>query len=219
MHWFAVILLVTKKSAMRWLIHLGGPGLILLGIADNSLIPLPGSTDVVTILLAAHRREPWFYYTIMATAGAILGGYLTYRMARKGGKATLEKRFSQRKVKKVYAIFERWGFAAVAIPAILPPPFPITPMLLAAGAMQYPTKKFLTALAVGRGIRFTILGYLGYHYGRTIVKLFALYYWPVLIALVAFSVAGGLYGLFEYKRRQPSGVFGRLAAAASLRIK
>ncbi|MGB7149972.1 MAG: hypothetical protein WBD45_12515, partial [Terriglobales bacterium] len=63
MHWFAIILLVTKKSAMRWLIHLGGPGLILLGIADNSLIPLPGSTDVVTILLAAHHREPWFYYT------------------------------------------------------------------------------------------------------------------------------------------------------------
>src|SRR5580658_10593252 len=143
---------------MHWLIHLGGPGLILLGIADNSLIPLPGSTDIVTILLAAHRREPWFYYTIMSIAGAVLGGFLTYRMARKGGKETLEKRFSQRKVKKVYAIFERWGFAAVAIPAILPPPFPIVPMLLAAGALQYPTKKFLTALAVGRGIRFTILG-------------------------------------------------------------
>src|ERR1700678_3293910 len=199
--WLAIVLLVTKKSAMRWLIHLGGPGLILLGIADNSLIPLPGSTDVVTVLLAAHRREPWFYYTILATAGAILGGYLTYRMARKGGKETLEKRFSQRKVKKVYAIFERWGFAAVAIPAILPPPFPITPMLLAAGAMQYPTKKFLTALAVGRGIRFTILSYLGYHYGRHIVKFFDQYYWPVLIALIAFSVLGGLYGWYEYKRR------------------
>jgi membrane protein DedA with SNARE-associated domain len=198
----AIILLASKKSALRWLIHLGGPGLILLGIADNSLIPLPGSTDVVTILLAAHHREPWFYYTVMATAGAMLGGYLTYRMARKGGKETLEKRFSQKKVKKVYAIFERWGFASVAIPAMLPPPFPIVPMLLAAGAMQYPTRKFLTALAVGRGIRFSILAYLGYHYGRNIVKFFAEYYWPVLIALIVFSVAGGLYGLFEYKRRQ-----------------
>jgi membrane protein YqaA with SNARE-associated domain len=200
--WLAIALLVTQKSAMHWLIHLGGPGLILLGIADNSLIPLPGSTDIVTILLAAHRREPWFYYTIMSIAGAVLGGFLTYRMARKGGKETLEKRFSQRKVKKVYAIFERWGFAAVAIPAILPPPFPITPMLLAAGAMQYPTKKFLLALAVGRGIRFTILGYLGYHYGRDIVKFFAQYYWPVMIALVIFSLAGGLYGLYQYKHRQ-----------------
>jgi membrane protein YqaA with SNARE-associated domain len=202
MHLLAIVLLASKKSALRWLIHLGGPGLILLGLADNSLVPMPGSTDVVTILLAAHHRDTWVYYAMMATAGAVLGGYLTYRMARKGGKETLEKRFSKKKTDKVYAIFERWGFAAVAIPALLPPPFPIVPMLLAAGAMQYPTRKFLTALAVGRGIRFTILAYLGVHYGRHIVKFFALYYWPVLIALIAFSVLGGLYGLFEYKRRQ-----------------
>jgi membrane protein YqaA with SNARE-associated domain len=75
-------------------------------------------------------------------------------------------------------------------------------MLLAAGAMQYSTRKFLAALAVGRGIRYGILAYLGAHYGRHIVRLFALYYWPVLIVLIAFSVLGGLYGLFEYKRRQ-----------------
>ena len=69
----AILTLVTKKSALRWLIHLGGPSLILLGLVDNSVIPLPGSTDVVTILLAAHHREPWFYYAIRATAGAIIG--------------------------------------------------------------------------------------------------------------------------------------------------
>ena len=202
MHLFAIILLVSKKSALRWLVHLGGPGLILLGLADNSPIPLPGSMDAATILLAAHHRNLWVYYAIMATAGAILGGYLTYRMARKGGKETLEKRFSKKKTTRVYAIFERWGLAAVAIPAILPPPFPIVPMLLAAGAMQYSTRKFLAALAVGRGIRYTILAYLGAHYGRHIVNFFARYYWPVLIVLIAFSVSGGLYGLFEYKRRQ-----------------
>lgn len=187
---------------MRWLISLGGPGLILLGLADNSLIPLPGSTDVATVVLAAHHRQPWFYYSSMATAGAVLGGFLTYRMARKGGKEAVNKKFSQKKANKVYAIFERWGFASVAIPAILPPPFPIVPMLLAAGAMQYPTKKFLAALAVGRGIRYSILGYLGAHYGRSIVNFFGRYYWPVLLILVGLSVATGLYGLFEYKRRQ-----------------
>jgi membrane protein YqaA with SNARE-associated domain len=202
MNWLAIVLLVSKKSALRWLVHLGGPSLILLGLVDNSVIPLPGSTDIVTILLAAHHREPWAYYAVMATVGALIGGYLTYRMARKGGKETLEKRFSKKKTDQIYAIFFRWGFAAVAIPALLPPPFPIVPMLLAAGAMQYPTRKFLTALAVGRGIRFTILAYLGFHYGRHIVRLFALYYWPILIALIGFSALGSLFGLFAYKRRQ-----------------
>jgi membrane protein YqaA with SNARE-associated domain len=185
-------------------------GLIMLGLADNSLIPLPGSTDIVTILLAAHRPDMSVFYAIMATAGAVLGGYLTYRMARRGGQETLEKRFSPKKVKKVYAIFGRWGFASVAIPAILPPPFPMTPMLLAAGAMQYPTRKFLAALAVGRGIRFAILAYLGAHYGRHIVNLFARYYWSVLVVLIVFSALGGLLGWFEYKRGQKSNSPGTL---------
>jgi membrane protein YqaA with SNARE-associated domain len=202
MHLLAILMSATKKSAMRWLIHIGGPGLILLGIADNSIIPLPGSVDVLTIYLAARHREPWLYYAIMATAGALLGGYITYRMARKGGKETLEKRFSQRRIKKVYKVFERWGFGAIAISAVLPPPFPVVPVLLAAGAMQYPTKKFFAALAVGRGVRYSILGYLGAHYGRSILKFFDQYYWPVLIALITFSVAGGLYGFYQYKRNQ-----------------
>src|ERR1039457_594220 len=205
MHWLAIVLVVSKKSALRWLIHLGGPRLILLGIADNSLIPLPGSTDVVTILLAAHHRTLWVYYAFMATAGSVLGGYLTYRMARKGGKETLEKRFSKKKAARIYAIFEKWGFAAVAIPALLPPPFPIVAMLLAAGALQYPTRKFLAALATGRAIRYSLLAYLGAHYGRSIIRFFSQYYKPTLALLIAFSVIGALYGLFEYKRRQKAG--------------
>jgi len=213
MPWLAIVLLASKKSALRWLIHLGGPSLILVGLADNSLMLMPGSTDTVTVLLAAHHRKLWVYYAMMATAGAVLGGYLTYRMARKGGKATLEKRFSQKTTKKIYEIFERWGFAAVAIPALLPPPVPIVPMLLAAGAMQYPTRKFLTALAVGRGIRFTILAYLGVHYGRHIVNFFSRYYWAVFFVLIALSVLGGLYGLFQYKRGQKTS--GRETAGSS----
>jgi membrane protein YqaA with SNARE-associated domain len=202
MRLFTIILLASKKSAMHWLISLGGPGLILLGLADNSLIPLPGSTDVAAIVMSAHHRQPWFYYAIMATIGAVVGGYLTYRMARKGGKEAVDKKFSQKKAKRVYSIFERWGFASVAISAILPPPFPIVPILLVAGAMQYPTKKFLAALTIGRGIRYSILGYLGFHYGRGILHFFGKYYWPVLIILVLFSVAAALYGWYEYKRRE-----------------
>jgi membrane protein YqaA with SNARE-associated domain len=166
---------------------------------------MPGSNDVATIFLAAHHRGMWLYYSLMATVGAVLGGYLTFHMAQKGGQATLEKRFSAKRIRKVYAIFERWGFASVAIPAILPPPFPIVPMLLAAGAMQYPTRKFLVALSLGRSVRFLLLGYLGAHYGTQILSFFSRYYWPVLIALIAFSVIAALIGLYQYKRSRMDG--------------
>ena len=75
--------------------HLGGVGLILLGLADNSVVPLPGSMDVLTILLAARHRHLWWYYAFMATVGAVIGGYITYGLARKGGKEAFERKLSK----------------------------------------------------------------------------------------------------------------------------
>jgi membrane protein YqaA with SNARE-associated domain len=193
---------LLAMSLLRRLHRLGGPGLILLGIADNSVIPLTGSLDVLTIWLAAHHREPWPYYALMATIGAVLGGYITYALARKGGKETLERKLSKRTAAKVHKRFERWGFYAVAVPAILPPPFPIVPFLLAAGAMQYSRKKFLAALTLGRAIRFTILASLGAKYGSHIVRFFAQYYKPALAILIGLAVLGGIMSLVSYYRNR-----------------
>src|SRR5580700_2507753 len=150
----------VAHSVRRWIFHLGGLGFIPLGLVDSSVVPVPGSMDVLTIVLASRTDEWWWwiYYAVMATVGSVLGGYLTYRLGRKGGEKALEQRLSERKLKKTFKIFERWGFAAIAIPAILPPPIPLVPFLLVAGAMQYSVKKFLLAMTVGRIVRYMILG-------------------------------------------------------------
>ena len=193
---------VLAMTVWRRLHRMGGPGLILLGLADNSIVPLVGSTDVLTIWLAAQHREPWPYYALMATIGAVLGGYITYSLARKGGKEALERKLSKRTAAKVYKRFERWGFSAVAVSAVLPPPFPMVPFLLAAGAMQYSRKKFLAALTLGRGIRYTILASLGARYGSHIVRFFARYYKPALAILIGLAVLGGIMTLVEYYRNR-----------------
>jgi membrane protein DedA with SNARE-associated domain len=77
-------------------------------------------------------------------------------------------------------------------------------MLLAAGALQYPTKKFLAALSVGRGARYAILAYLGAHYGRHIVNFFARYYAPALAILIIVTVIGAAFGAYQYWRRRKS---------------
>ncbi len=82
-------------SVWTWLRHLGGVGLVLLGLADNSVVPLPGSMDVLTIYLAARHRQLWWYYALMATVGAVIGGYITYGLARKGGKEAFERKLSK----------------------------------------------------------------------------------------------------------------------------
>jgi membrane protein YqaA with SNARE-associated domain len=188
---------VTTWQRLR---RLGGPGLVLLGIADNSVIPLTGSMDVLTIWLAARHREPWPYYAFMATVGAVIGGYITYALARKGGQEAMERKLSKKRAGQFSGAFARWGFAAVAIPAILPPPFPFVPFLLAAGAMQYSRQRFLGALALGRGIRYLIAAWLGYHYGRHILRFFDQYYKPALIILIGLAVVGAIMSLIQYLR-------------------
>ena len=175
-----------------------------MGLADNSVVPLPGSMDVLTILLAAHQRPLWWYYAFMATVGAVIGGYITYGLARRGGQEAFERKLSKRQANKVFKRFERWGFFAVAVPALLPPPFPIVPFLLAAGAMQYSRKKFVAALALGRGVRFTIVAGMGAMFGRHIVRFFSQYYEPAVFTLIGLAVIGGIVSLvqfYRYKKR------------------
>ena len=191
---------LLAMSVWRHLRRMGGPGLILLGIADNSVIPLTGSMDVLTIWLAARHREPWPYYALMATIGAVVGGYITYALARKGGKETMERKLTQKRTQQVIRAFERWGFAAVAIPALLPPPFPFLPFLLAAGAMQYSKKKFLSALTLGRGIRYFLEAAVAFVYGGHILPFFSHYYKPAMVILIGLAVIGGVVSFIEYLR-------------------
>jgi membrane protein YqaA with SNARE-associated domain len=192
--------LSAAHSFRRWLFRLGGVGLIALGLADNSVVPLPGSMDATTILLSSAHREFWWYYALMATAGAVLGGYVTYSLASKGGKEALEKRIGQKTAEKVYRKFDQGGFLTVLVGAMLPPPFPIVPVLLAAGALQFPRKQFLAALAIGRAARFFIEAWLGRQYGTHILNFFQMYYKRLLYGLIVLAVAGGIGGLIYYLR-------------------
>lgn len=185
-----------------WALRLGGVGLILLGLADHSLVPLPGSMDVLTIILAAHNKEWWWLYAICATVGAVLGGYLTFRLGQGGEKALEKKKIPKDKLRRAQSLFQKWGFGSLMIPALLPPPVPIVPFLITAGAMQYPTRKFVLALGSGRALRYFIVAWLGHIYGDQIIGFFSQYEKPILIALISLAVAGGITGLVLYLRRR-----------------
>ncbi|MGC1484404.1 MAG: VTT domain-containing protein [Candidatus Acidiferrum sp.] len=182
----------VAHSVRRWIYGLGGLGFIPLGLIDSSVIPLPGSMDVLLIVLAARHPQLSLYYALMATLGSVIGGFVTYRLARKGGKESLSRRFTAKTLKRVYAIFERWGFAAIAIPALLPPPMPLVPFLLAAGAMQYSVKKFLVAMTLGRIVRYLILAYLAARYGRKMLPFILQHAHPVLLGILGLIAAAVL---------------------------
>lgn len=187
----------------HWFRSLGGPGLILLALLDNSVIPLPGSLDAMVILLAAYQRNLWPYYGFMATVGAVFGGFLTFRLGEKGEEKTLEKKIGKKRAEKLYKRFRKRGFSTLAISCIMPPPFPMAPVLVAAGAMHYPRKKFFASVSLGRGIRYMGVAYLGHVYGKGIISTLSRYYKPLLWAFIGLAVLGGIGALLYFLWYRP----------------
>jgi membrane protein YqaA with SNARE-associated domain len=193
----------TAHAVRHWFLTLGGPGLILLGLIDSSVIPVPGSMDAMTIVLSAHQRTWWPYYAVMATIGSVAGAYLTYRLARNRGEKALNDRLSKRNAKTVVRTFERWGFGAIALPALLPPPMPMVPFVIAAGALQYSPRKFLVAMSLGRLARYCILAYLGAVYGRKIFAVVLAHGEVALLVTIGVCVAGTIILLvLRFKRKR-----------------
>ena len=184
----------TQRHGQSHLLHLlfsfGLFGVFLVSIVDSSFVPLPlpGVTDIMIILLAAQRHS-WILLILFATAGSALGGYFSYQVGHAGGMAFLEKHVPARIFKRVCAWMENHAILSVALPAILPPPMPLSPFVLAAGALNMSRKKFLAIFTVSRGARHALAAWLGIHYGRHILhwwnKLSAKYATPVLIVLWA----------------------------------
>jgi membrane protein DedA with SNARE-associated domain len=144
---------------------------------------------------------------LLGTAGSALGGYFSHLVGQRGGMAFLEKRIPPRTFKRVCEWMENHAILSVAVPALLPPPMPLSPFVLAAGALNMPRKKFMIAFTVSRAIRHTAAAWLGIHYGRSIVRLWnglsAKYATPFLIVLwvgIGISCAFAFWQLYKTSR-------------------
>ncbi len=193
----AIFLLST---AMNLAHRVGVLAFIIVGLLDQSIIPIPGSVDALVVLFTASRPALWWYYAIWATVGTSIGGFVTYRLAKKGGKEKLEEKIGKKRAEKAYHVFERWGFWSVFVGAIAPPPVPIVPFLMAAGVMQYPKKWFLASYALGRILRFGLVAWITAQYGKHIFAFLSRYYRPAMYSLIVLGVAGGAAGIWWYLR-------------------
>ncbi|MFL6387563.1 MAG: YqaA family protein [Terriglobales bacterium] len=200
-----IVPLFILLSLGSWLERLGGVGLILLGLADNSVVPMPGSMDALTIVLSAHQKSWWPYYAIMATIGGIVGAYVTYGLGFKSGEQALEKKLPKKKAERIYKLFKRYGFWSLFVPGLLPPPVPYSPFLIVAGALKYPKRYFLVAVGVARAIRYGLLAWLGSIYSKQIFGFFQHYYRPMLWTVVTLAVIGGVGALYWWWKRRREG--------------
>jgi membrane protein YqaA with SNARE-associated domain len=199
-------------SIARWLevnviglpIYFAAPAMVIIGALDSSLLSLPEINDYLVVGRCFKDPTAAYYFPLFAATGSVLGCNLLYTIVRRGGQAVLRKRFPLASIKKVERAYERFGFLAIGIPAILPPPLPFKIFVATAGALEYPRWKFLLTVMIARSFRYYVEGILAVFYGRRVLLFMK------DNGLVIVSIAGSLalIGLIIYivvkRRRGPT---------------
>jgi membrane protein DedA with SNARE-associated domain len=217
---FAAALPSANHHRANPLLHLllsfGLIGVLLVSIVDSSFVPLPipGLTDLMIVVLAAQHTN-LFLLVGAATIGSFLGGAISYQAGHAGGMGFLEKHVPPRILKRVCDWMQTHSILSVALPAILPPPMPLSPFVLAAGALKMSRLRFLTTFTLSRLLRHATAAALGVYFGPHVLRLWNRFTlkWevPILIAIwsiILISVGLGFWKLYRTSRtltvRHPS---------------
>ena len=199
-------------SIARWLevnviglpIYLAAPAMILIGALDSSLLSLPEINDYLVVGRCFRQPSAVYYFPLFAAIGSVIGCNLLYTIVRRGGQAVLRRKFPIASIKRVERAYERFGFFAIAIPAVLPPPLPFKIFVATAGALEYPRWKFLLTVMIARSFRYYVEGILAVFYGRRVL-IFLRDNGLVIVSIVATLalIALGVYILIK-RRRGPA---------------
>lgn len=198
---------------LHWLLHFGVAGVFGVALLDAAPIPLPipGSTDILILLLAAHGESPWLLAPV-AIVGSLIGGYLTWSAGKNGGEAMLDRYVPARLRSKISTWVRRHGILSVCVAAMLPPPIPLMPFLLAAGALGVGRKQIFIALGIARTVRYGTEAVLGMSYGRLLLSDWERYFsagWStvILYSFLGLLTAAIAIGIWRYRHHpgQPQG--------------
>ena len=191
-------------SIQEWASELGGLGLFIIALLDSSFLSFPQVNDLLIIVLSTKYPERMPYYAGLTTIGSVIGCFLLYGVARRGGEVVLRKRLKGRYVDRAMTLYQRHGLLAVVVPALLPPPVPFKVFVLLAGAAAVSPIRFGIAVGIGRGIRYFGQGYLAVLYGEQAAEFMRAHGTEIGIGLAVTALAIGAAVFFLRRRRHGS---------------
>lgn len=181
-------------------VALGGFGLVGAGIV-TSFVFVPFGHDLLMVALTARQPGLMLYYALMSAAGSVAGAMLIDLVFRKGGESRLARQLPARRLDYLKRKVSANAGPAIALGCLAPPPFPYSPLLMAASALQYPRRKLLAIVAICRTARFLALGGLALWFGGRIMRLAA---HPAVhlsvIALVVLTIVAATLSIVHWVR-------------------
>ena len=178
-------------------IYYAAPAMIVIGALDSSLLSLPEINDYLVVGRCIKQPSAAFYFPLFAAIGSVLGCLLLYTIMRRGGQAVLRRRFKRENIERVERAYARYGFLAIAVPAVLPPPMPFKIFVATAGTLEYPRWKFLITVMIARSVRYYVEAVLAVIYGRRALSfmkdnglvVLSIVGGTVLLILVVYTIA------------------------------
>jgi len=166
-----LLIVSTTRWVLRIFMRMGLFGLFLMSALDSSFLVLPFGNDLLLIALVSSNRESlmWIVYVIVSAIGSVVGVFFIDLLMRKAGESGLERFVSKKRIDKLKAKLENKGGITVFVATLIPPPFPFTPVVMTASALQSPRGKLLIAVFLGRLLRFGIEAVLALYFGRQVL--------------------------------------------------
>ena len=187
--------------------------LFLGAFAENSIgvgLLLPIETLIVaaaSLCASGHLSAPLVLVTVVT--GAIAGDSLGYYIGRRFGPALTRRLIghvgiTQERVAQAHRAFERWGMWAVAVARLVPAIRFL--VVLLAGDLRLPYKRFLVADVIGVLVWVAIHFTFGYALGATLESLGGE---GELVAVFAICLGGTIVGglairWWTHRRRRPA---------------
>jgi membrane protein YqaA with SNARE-associated domain len=202
--WLLTIARWLEENVIGMPLYIAAPAMVVIGALDSSLLSLPEINDYLVVGRCYKYPSAAFYFPLFAAAGSVIGCNLLYTIVRRGGQVVLRKRFKLESIRRVERAYERFGFLAIGIPAILPPPLPFKIFVATAGALEYPRWKFLLTVMIARSFRYYVEGILAVFYGRRVL-LFMKDNGLVILSIVgAVVLIGVIVYIIRRRRSEPA---------------
>lgn len=179
----------------------------LAALDSSGLFFAPMDVEAAIVILRRHSEIVWLL-PFLATAGSMIAAAIAFWIGRKIGKNGLERWISPGVLDSVRYEVRHKGAVALFLPALLPPPFPLLPFVLACGALSVSATRFFIMFASLRLARFSILTALAWFYGRQILTMLQTgTFKTVIVVFVLLIVVGTcttIYRLVTTMHRRPS---------------
>jgi membrane protein YqaA with SNARE-associated domain len=177
-------------------------GLIALAALDSSMLFfLPIAVEAALVILTARHRELAWLFPLLAAAGSTAGAFATFLIGAKLGDEGLKHWVPKKGLARIQKKIKDKGALPLATTALLPPPFPLAPFVLACGALKVKRTAFLAAFGIARLFRYAVVAVFAWLYGSWILRVIESGTFQAIVGVfIAIAVAGTAYSIYRVVR-------------------